>query len=108
MPKPIASDLACFGSPPREAGVPIEYRVPQGARVEVWDSGVKVDVSAEDTPKAVAERYAVPTWVVAQLNKLVLEEPIGSDRTLVVPRMIFTPGMASLPKARSHSAGNSN
>jgi hypothetical protein len=74
----------------------------------VWDSGIKVHASAEDTPEAVAERYGVPTWVVAQLNKLVLEEPVGSDQTLVVPRMIFAPTMANLPKARSRSADNAN
>ena len=38
-----------------------EYRVPQGARVEVWDSGIKAHAIAEDTPEAVAERYGVPT-----------------------------------------------
>jgi pimeloyl-ACP methyl ester carboxylesterase len=97
-------EAVSFGSPPREAGVPIEYRVPQGARVEVWDSGIKVQASAEDTPEAVAERYGVPTWVVAQLNKLVLEEPVGSDQTLVVPRMVFAPATASLPKTPVASA----
>jgi hypothetical protein len=44
----------------------------------------------------------------AQLNKLVLDEPVASGRTLVVPRMIFAPTLASLPRARSRSADNSN
>jgi hypothetical protein len=81
-----------------------EYRVPQGARVEVWDSGIKAHAIAEDTPEAVAERYGVPTWVVAQLNKLVLDEPIGSGKDIVVPRMVFAPTTASLPKTPVASA----
>jgi LysM domain len=89
---------------PKEPGVPIEYRVPPGARVEVWDSGIKVRASAGDTPESLAERYGVPTWVVAQLNKLVLEEPIEPGKDLVVPRMIFAPTTASLPKTPLASA----
>jgi pimeloyl-ACP methyl ester carboxylesterase len=101
-------EAVSFGSPPHEAGVPIEYRVPAGARVDVWDSGVEIKAGSQDTPESVAERYGVPTWVIAQLNKLVLDEPVASGRTLVVPRMIFAPTLASLPRARSRSADNSN
>jgi hypothetical protein len=98
-------EAVSFGSPaPRDNGVPIEYRVPAGAHVDVWDSGVQVRTSAGDTPESVAERYGVPTWVVAQLNKLVLEEPIEPGTTLVVPRMIFSPTTASLPKSPVASA----
>ena len=31
-----------FGSPPREAGIPIEYRVPAGAPIEVWESCARI------------------------------------------------------------------
>jgi hypothetical protein len=97
-------EAVSFGSPPREAGVPIEYRVPQGARIEVWDSGMHIRAGVGDTPETVAERYGVPIWVVAQLNKLVLDEPIGSAKDLVVPRMVFAPTTASLPKTPVASA----
>jgi len=99
-------EAVSFGSPPREAGVPIEYRVPQGARVEVWDSGIKAHAIAEDTPEAVAERYGVPTWVVAQLNKLVLDEPIGSGKDIVVPRICPDHGELAEDAGRQRRPGD--
>jgi hypothetical protein len=45
-------EAVSFGSPPREAGVPIEYRVPQGARIEVWDSGMHIRAGARDGGRA--------------------------------------------------------
>jgi hypothetical protein len=79
------------GSPPGSAGVPIEYRVPAGTAVEVWDSGMAVRAEAGDTVSSVAKQFSVPTWVIAQLNQLAQGEAIEPGRTLVVPRMIFAP-----------------
>jgi hypothetical protein len=92
-------EAVSFGPPPRQAGVPIEYRVPAGAPIEVWDSGVEIRAVAEDRADSIADRYGVPTWVVSQLNRLPPEERIEAGRTLVVPRMVFAPATVSLAKA---------
>jgi len=66
--------------------------VPAGAPIEVWDSGMQVSASADDTADTVGRRYGVPAWVVAQLNKVSAEERIAAGRTLIVPRMAYAPG----------------
>jgi hypothetical protein len=91
-------EAVSFGSPPRRAGIPIEYRVPAGAPIEVWDSGVEIRAAAEDRPDSIADRYGVPAWVVSQLNRLPPDEPIEAGRTLVVPRMLFAPATVSMAK----------
>jgi hypothetical protein len=92
-------EAVSFGAPPRVAGIPIEYRVPAGAPIEVWDSGVEIRAEAGDKADLVADRYGVPAWVVSQLNRLAPDAPIERGRTLVVPRMIFAPTTVSLAKA---------
>ena len=86
-------------SPPGPAGVPIEYRVPAGVPIEVWDSGVLVRAEAGDTAASVARQFSVPTWAIGQLNQLAPGEPVEPGRTLVVPRMIFAPDNVSLATA---------
>ena len=89
-------DAVSLGSPPGSAGVPIEYRVPAGVPIEVWDSGMLVRANSGDTASSVAQQFSVPTWVIAQLNQLVPSEPIEPGRTIVVPRMSFAPVNVSL------------
>jgi hypothetical protein len=76
-------------SPPPGPRVMIEYRVPAGAPIEVWDGAMQVAAGSDDTADTVARRYGVPAWVVAQLNNVAADERIGSSRTLVVPRMAY-------------------
>ena len=81
-------------SPPDLMGlpsIPIEYRVPVGVPIEIWDSGMQVRAEPGDTASSVAHQFSVPTWVIAQLNQLAGDGPIEPGRTLLVPRMIFTP-----------------
>ncbi len=105
-------EAVSLGSPSSSASIPIAYRVPAGLPIEVWDSGMLVRADAGDTPFSVAQQFAVPTWVVAQLNQLAPGEPIEPGRTLVVPRMIFAtptrggsgiPNVAALPQQRAVS-----
>ena len=51
---------------------------------------MQVAAGADDTADTVARRYGVPGWVVAQLNNVPVDQRIGADRTLVVPRMANT------------------
>jgi hypothetical protein len=92
-------EAVSLGSPPSSAGVPIEYRVPAGVPVEVWDSGIAVRAEAGDTASSVAHQFSVPTWVIAQLNQLGPAEAIEPGRTLVVSRMIFAPANVSVATA---------
>jgi pimeloyl-ACP methyl ester carboxylesterase len=85
-------EAARYHSPPPGSRIGIEYRVPAGAPIEVWDSGMQVSASADDTADTVGRRYGVPAWVVAQLNKVSAEERIAAGRTLIVPRMAYAPG----------------
>jgi hypothetical protein len=89
-------EAASLGSLPDLAGVPIEYRVPAGIPIEVWDSGILVRGDPGDTAVSVAHQFSVPTWVIAQLNQPAPDEPIEPGRPLVVPRMIFAPANMSL------------
>jgi hypothetical protein len=90
-------EAARYRSPPPGSRIGIEYRVPAGAPIEVWDSGMQVSAGADDTPDTVGRRYGVPAWVVAQLNKISAEERIGAGRTLIVPRMAYAPGGGDSP-----------
>ena len=92
-------EAASLESAPGPGGVPIEYRVPAGVPVEVWDSGILVRAEAGDTAASVARRFSVPTWAIGQLNQLATSEPVEPGRTLVVPRMIFAPANVSLAPA---------
>jgi hypothetical protein len=90
-------EAARYHSPPPGSRIGIEYRVPAGAPIEVWDSGMQVSASADDTADTVGRRYGVPAWVVAQLNKVSAEEHIAAGRTLIVPRMAYAPGGGDAP-----------
>jgi len=85
-------EAAHYHSPPPGSRIGIEYRVPAGAPIEVWDSGMQVSAGPEDTADTVGRRYGVPAWVVAQLNKVSAEEHIAAGRSLIVPRMAYAPG----------------
>ena len=73
-------EAVSLGSPPGSGGVPIEYRVPAGVPIEVWDSGMAVRATPGDTAWSVAHQFSVPTWVIAQLNQLMPLEAIEPGR----------------------------
>jgi hypothetical protein len=58
-------EAVSLGSPRGSAGVPIEYRVPAGFPIEIWDSGIAVRAEAGDTASSVAHQFSLPTWVIA-------------------------------------------
>jgi hypothetical protein len=76
--------------PSRVSGpaVPIEYVVPRDAEIEVWDSGMPVIAEAGDTVRALAGRYAVPAWAVAQINSTSTHATLKPGRRVVIPRYI--------------------
>ena len=75
--------------PPAEAAtVPIEYPIPAGEPIVLFDAGEKVPVKAGDTATSIAERYGVPAWAVAELNHVKPGQALIAGREVVVPRDI--------------------
>jgi hypothetical protein len=68
--------------------VPIRYVMPRGEQIELWDSGVSVNAEPGDTVRAVAARYAVPVWAVAQLNDISANTSLQPGQKLIVPRYL--------------------
>ncbi|HMN84938.1 MAG TPA: LysM peptidoglycan-binding domain-containing protein [Bauldia sp.] len=75
--------------PPAEAAtVPIEYPIPAGEPIVLFDAGEKGPVKAGDTATSIAERYGVPAWAVAELNHVKPGQALIAGREVVVPRDI--------------------
>lgn len=84
-------------APPRLEGatVPIQYVMPRGQKIELWDSGLPVAAESGDTLRSVASRYAVPVWAVAQINDLEPSASLKPGQRLIVPRNLESPAMTS-------------
>jgi len=67
---------------------PIRSVTPRRTPIELWDSGVAVTAQGGETVQAVATKYAVPSWAVAQLNGLSEHAELRPGQRLVVPRHV--------------------
>ncbi len=72
---------------PEASGVQIEYAIPRGEPIVLWDSGVAVAAAAGDTPATIAAQYGVPIWAVAAINHIDPERRLPAGQRVVVPRM---------------------
>lgn len=88
----VAEDTAAPGT----SGVRIEYAIPRGQPIVLWDSGVTVEAKDGETVADVAAQYGVPVWAVAEINHVDPGSHL-SARRLVVPRM-FEAAPAQDPK----------
>jgi len=68
-------------------GVRIEYAIPRGEPIVLWDSGVTVAASAGETPTMIAAQYGVPVWAVAEINDIDPERRMPAGQRVVVPRV---------------------
>jgi hypothetical protein len=76
-------------TPAKAAGdaVPLNYVVPPGTAIELWDSGMPVFARPGDTLQGIAGQYHVPLWSLTQVNKGVVESvPLVPGERVVVPR----------------------
>ncbi|MCB1499405.1 MAG: hypothetical protein KDK07_06390 [Bauldia sp.] len=71
-----------------EGALPLEYAPPRDTAVEIWDSAVPVVTGAGETAAMVAAQFAVPAWVVAQVNGVGADDPLAAGRRLLVPRRL--------------------
>lgn len=83
--------VAAFGAVPNDNPVPISYVIPKDAKVEIWDSGIAVQVSPGDTIETLAARYGVPAWSIRSVNTLADDARISPGQNLVIPRYISAP-----------------
>jgi hypothetical protein len=89
------------------ATLPIEYVVPRDQPIELWDCGLPVIADEGDTAASVAEKYAVPVWAVAALNKLDPAKPLAPGQRLIIPRYLaqaMPPPVALKPVALKKTA----
>jgi len=80
-------------TPAKVDGVPaqLNYVVPpDGAAIELWDSGMPVFARPGDTLQTIAGLYRVPLWSLIQVNKGVMENaPLVPGERVVVPRNLM-------------------
>jgi hypothetical protein len=64
----------------------IEYPMPRGEPIELWDSGLPISVEDGETVASVAAKYGVPVWLIAEINKVDPASRLSAGRQLIVPR----------------------
>jgi hypothetical protein len=85
----IAKILQLATTPVKAEGeaVPLNYVVPPGTAIELWDSGMPVFARPGDTLQTIAGLYHVPLWSLTQVNKGLTESaPLVPGERVVVPR----------------------
>lgn len=67
----VVDKIAAVAAQPTAARAPslrIEYPIPQGKPIVLYDSGVSVRVAEGDTAATIAAQFGVPVWVVVAMN----------------------------------------
>jgi hypothetical protein len=89
----VLAKILQLATTPAKAGgeaVPLNYIVPPGSAIELWDSGMPVFVRPGDTLQAIAALYHVPLWSLTQANKGLAESsPLVPGERVVVPRHLM-------------------
>lgn len=87
----ILSKILLLGATPAKTdseAMPIRYVVPAEATLELWDSGMPVFAHPGDTLEAVAMRYEVPLWSLAQVNPAA-NGALAAGQRIIVPRHLL-------------------
>jgi hypothetical protein len=71
--------------------LPIRYKVPANAPIELWDSGRSVFAQAGDTLRTLATAHRVPIWALTQMNKVPDNVPLARGDRVTVPRYLVPP-----------------
>jgi hypothetical protein len=86
----VMAKILQLATTPAKAGgeaVPLNYVVPPGIAIELWDSGMPVFARPGDTLQTIAELYHVPLWSLTQVNKGIAESaPLVPGERVIVPR----------------------
>lgn len=89
----VAKILQLPTTPTKAKGeiVPIRYKVPSNASIELWDSGRPVFAQTGDTLRTLATRHGVPIWSLTQINNLPDNTPLARSERVTVPRHLEPP-----------------
>ena len=88
----MAKILQLATTPAKAAGeaVPLNYVVPPGNAIELWDSGMPVFARPGDTLQTIAALHHVPLWSLSQVNKGIAEStPLVPGERVTVPRHLL-------------------
>jgi hypothetical protein len=89
----VMAKILQLATTPAKAGseaVPLNYIVPPGTAIELWDSGMPVFARPGDTLQTIAELYHVPLWSLTQVNRGITEStPLVPGERVVVPRHLM-------------------
>jgi LysM domain len=88
----MAKILQLATTPTKAAGeaVPLNYVVPPGNAIELWDSGMPVFARPGDTLQTIAALHHVPLWSLTQVNKGIAEStPLVPGERVTVPRHLL-------------------
>ena len=94
----IAKILQLATTPAKAGGeaVPLNYVVPPGNAIELWDSGMPVFARPGDTLQTIAGLYHVPLWSLTQVNKgVAASAPLVPGERVIVPRHLLPPAEVS-------------
>ena len=89
---------------PQGAGdaVPLRYRVPAYAKLELWDSGVRLPTHAGDTLARLAAQHHLPMWSLSQVNRLPEDTPLPAGKQIIIPRHLLPAQTAPEVVSPSH------
>jgi hypothetical protein len=85
----LVTKIAQLSATPASAqgeAVPLHLELPGDAAIELWDSGLPVEVHAGDTLKSLAATYRVPLWALAEINPISVRAALGEGQRVVIPR----------------------
>jgi hypothetical protein len=80
------SQLSATPASAQGEAVPLHLELPGDAAIELWDSGLPVEVHAGDTLKSLAATYRVPLWALAEINPISVRAALGEGQRVVIPR----------------------
>lgn len=66
--------------------VPIQYVMPRELPIEIFDSGLSVTLDDPQSVDALAARYGVPAWAIADVNNVGSEAKFKRGQKVVIPR----------------------
>jgi hypothetical protein len=95
--RPAQQDEPAYVTP-----IAIRYVIPPRQTIELWDSAIQVQATANESVDQLAQRTGAPAWAIAQINKVEPDQPLREGQRLLVPRnRLFSP--SDIPPASETS-----
>ena len=75
-----------------DPAIQIEYAIPKGNPIVLWDAGVPAIAAAGDTATSIAAQFGVPAWAVAGINDIDPARALSAGKRIIVPRYFEVDG----------------